>query len=361
MSLAAQTLSASTAKALDFVRDLELKGFEDVDPTILFVQTIDHLFDVLNSRRPNALGYKSPISLRNLRKTEEFLEIARELLCSIQVNGKDILSTNKNTGFIGFIFCIDSFIALSKELLSSNMAIPMRYVMGYSFSQDHLELLFNSIRGTLGWNNNPTPKQFQYIVRRLHAHVGVTGDSSGNCINFSDDIEVMDVIEEPEGGSNPPPSLFVRNAITYIAGFVIRKYLRHESCSDCRASLVASPNESLEMIEDQYFLTLKNNGGLLIPSSDVVKVLKLTESTFAALPLRKKTKQNVYTQVVNNIASSLFCTPHMLDTDHRSKLIRSLVYIYCDLRAFHVAKQVHLKRTNYARPRLTKRIHFLSQ
>lgn len=359
VSLAAQTLSASTAKALDFVRDLNYAGFEDVDPTIFFVETINRLFDVLNSRRPNAPGFKSPISLQNLHAIEEILSISREVLCCLKVGGKDLLSTNKNTGFLGFVYCIDSFLALSKELLNQT-GTPLKYVMAYCFSQDHLELIFNSIRGKLGWNNNPTPKQFAYIVRRFHAHVGVTGDSSGNCLNFSStDFEPLDVMENSQLISYPSP--FVCNVIAYIAGFVVRKYLMHESCPECRASLLASPSEHLQMPEDRHFLTLKNNGGLLIPSSDVIKVLKLCESAFSSLPLRRKTKQHVYTQVLNDISSSVFASSHMLESDHRCKCIRSLVYIYSDLRAFHLVRSTHLKGREYVRPKLSKRIHFLSQ
>uniref|UniRef100_A0AAV2J0S7 Transposable element P transposase-like RNase H C-terminal domain-containing protein n=1 Tax=Knipowitschia caucasica TaxID=637954 RepID=A0AAV2J0S7_KNICA len=42
-----------------------------------------------------------------------------------------------------------------------------RYVLTYRFSQDHLELLFNSIRASGGWNNNPSARQFQAIFRHL--------------------------------------------------------------------------------------------------------------------------------------------------------------------------------------------------
>lgn len=291
---------------------------------------------------------------------EEILSISREVLCCLKIEGKDLLCTNKSTGFIGFVFCIDSFLALSKDLLMAEAGASLKYVMGYSFSQDHIELLFNSIRGKLGWNNNPTPKQFGYIVRRLHAHVGVTGDSSGNCLNFADvDFEPLDVIENSQMISHLSP--FVCNIVTYIAGFVVRKYLMYDSCPECRASLLASPNESLEMPEDRHFLTLKNNGGLLLPSPDVVKVLKLSESAFAALPLRHKLKQHVYVQVLNNLSTSVFSSAHMLESDHRCKIIRSLVYIFCDLRAFHFAKLSCLKGSNYLRPKLTKQIHFLSQ
>ncbi|CAL8313710.1 unnamed protein product [Boreogadus saida] len=38
-----------------------------------------------------------------------------------------------------------------------------RYVPTYRFSQDHLELLFNSIRASGGWNNYPYAGQFKWV------------------------------------------------------------------------------------------------------------------------------------------------------------------------------------------------------
>ncbi|CAH2314951.1 Hypothetical predicted protein [Pelobates cultripes] len=40
--------------------------------------------------------------------------------------------------------------------------------------QDHLALLFNSIRASGGWNNNPSACQFQAIFRRLMVQCGVS-------------------------------------------------------------------------------------------------------------------------------------------------------------------------------------------
>lgn len=70
------------------------------------------------------------------------------------------------------------------------------------------------------------------------------------------------------------PSRFgglVENALVYIAGFVVRKVLRQLSCEVCRWSLVR------EAVPDScdtsyHLLTLKNNGGLVIPSLGTVKV-----------------------------------------------------------------------------------------
>ncbi|MEQ2161317.1 hypothetical protein GOODEAATRI_008465, partial [Goodea atripinnis] len=50
----------------------------------------------------------------------------------------------------------------------------------YRFSQDHLELLFNSIRASGGWNNNPSASQFQAIFCRLMVRCGVSPSEPGN-------------------------------------------------------------------------------------------------------------------------------------------------------------------------------------
>ena len=37
---------------------------------------------------------------------------------------------------------------------------PMKYILTYKFSQDHLELFFGAIRSSGGFNINPTAQQF---------------------------------------------------------------------------------------------------------------------------------------------------------------------------------------------------------
>lgn len=363
VSLAAQTLSSSVAKALDFVRDIGIHGYEDVDATILFLQTIDRLFDILNSRTPTASGYKRPINLSNYDHVKEFLSFAEELILGLEADDRPLVSSVRYTGFVGFLFCIRSFLNLSKELLTQ--AQPLKYVLSYKFSQDHIELLFNSIRGALGWNTNPTPKQFGFIIRRLHARVGITPDSNGNCINFSDDgcnddSKPSDVCEDQDDFLLPT-SAYLVNVIAYIGGFVVRKLLRHDNCPECRASLVASAYDSTMLTDELYFIRLRNNGGLLIPSPDVIKVLKIAESVFCSLPLRKQIPSVVTVRVLNALPFKVFSSDHMIENDHRSRTIRSLIHVYCNLRSHHLAKMKYLSNTRYKRHILTKQIHFLSQ
>ena len=63
----------------------------------------------------------------------------------------------------------------------------------------------------------------------------------------------------------------VENALVYIAGFVVRQILRKLSFAVCRWSLVRDAVPS-SFDKNFHLLTLKNNGGLVIPSLGTVKV-----------------------------------------------------------------------------------------
>ncbi|RXN38202.1 DNA transposase THAP9 isoform X2 [Labeo rohita] len=68
----------------------------------------------------------------------------------------------------------------------------------------------------------------------------------------------------------------VDNALVYISGFVVRRALKKLSCDVCRASLVT---DAASAIKDQsyHLLSLKNNGGLVIPSEGTVRVVRAAE------------------------------------------------------------------------------------
>jgi hypothetical protein len=48
-------------------------------------------------------------------------------------------------------------------------------------SQDHLELFFSAIRSALGYNNNPTAKQFSAAYKQLLIRHEIKG-VGGNCL-----------------------------------------------------------------------------------------------------------------------------------------------------------------------------------
>jgi hypothetical protein len=361
VALAAQTLSSSVAKALEFVHSLGIPDFNDVQGTVSFVRMIDQLFDILNSRTPTGKGFKQPITRRNFAQVSAFLDRAATFIANLKVNGVQIVRTTRGTGFIGFLFCIQSLLGVSRFLLVDGPH-PQRYVLTYRFSQDHLELFFNAIRGSLGWNNNPTATQLQYVMRRMHARVGITGDSDGNCLNFSGEVEdsppPIDIFEDDDF---VPLSPYITNIVAYISGFVVKKVLKHDKCPACRSALVMSPSQSFLLPEDRYFLRLKDNGGLVLPSSDVVAVLQQCESAYRNLTLRDRNPQDIFLRLFPTLPTSLFCNSHFQDGDHRARIIQSLTVAYCSLRSHHVARVSNLSDVTYRRFNFNKQVLFHSQ
>lgn len=299
----------------------------------------------------------------NFRNREaDLLEIRGYLLSLRTADGTPIVKSTNNTGFIGFVFCIQSLLNISRELLF-HPSHPFKYVLGYKFSQDHLELFFNAVRGTLGWNNSPTAKDFSYIFRRFLAHVGVQPDSSGNCTNFSEETEAdFSIIDHfsavPDFYAD---SEFVENVVSYISGFVVRKVLKHEACVFCRLALIDTPTCQNRFFDHRHFIRLKNNGGLLLPSEAVVNVLRIVERLYRCLPdLMANKPQRIFVKLFDELPDNLFSSMHMIETNHRLKLIRSLLFAYCHLRSFHVARRMNTGRVT-TRHRLTKCITFRSE
>lgn len=182
MALAAQLLSASVAKGLQLMVDLKVPGFRDASPTIQFIEMVDRAFDILNSRTPFSKGYKAPITPDNFEEIKTFAEDLASFFESLEdEDGNVIVKTRKSTGFIGFIFCLRSFVSIAHELLKND---SVKYVLAYKFSQDHLELFFNAIRRACGWNNNPTSMQFMNIYKRMLMRTSAPPSNSGNCVNF---------------------------------------------------------------------------------------------------------------------------------------------------------------------------------
>ena len=279
VKLAAQVMSSSVAKSLELASALNIDGFQDVKGTVYFIKTIDHLFDALNSRTPFGKGFKAPINPTNFSKLIAFFREVENLFHVLQYSNEQLISTNKATGFVGFLLCMKSIEQLVPLLFQSPVP-PFKYVLAYKFSQDHVELFFNAIRGHLGWNNNPSAVQFRFVYRRMLSRSGIVSFSDGNCVNFSnDDGEKKRVCLKK--------SIFYRpNIIVYIAGFVVRSVSKRMDCDECKLSLLSS-NVPSATDGDFLLLSLKNNAGLILPSKDTITLLKRADFYFRLLPQTK--------------------------------------------------------------------------
>jgi len=245
---------------------------------------------------------------------------------------------------------------------------------------------------TGGWNNNPNAIQFQTVFRRLLTRCGIKAGLSGNVVpqdNTSfvcltrDDQPVSDseavspfednhIILHDHDYMSPSINALVQNTVVYIAGWAVRKALRSLSCDVCRAALVTSHQPDFSGA--YHLLTLKNNGGLFVPSEGVVKVLMVAEKRVRLLSSVCRASNNVTSlQVITAVCDAVGSNDvfdlgdHITDTqhgidNHHYKTMRVLVEIYVDLRLHHIAKLHTIRLHNSSvRHKLTKTILFKGQ
>ena len=162
VKLAAQVISDSVADAIEYYdKTLKLKQFENSEGTVRFLRIFNKLFDLLNSRNPFGKYSKAPMKQSNDHIWQEVLSVSENYILKLKsTNGSLMYSNDKKiTGFIGFLINIYSVRHIYMKYVGPEK--PLKYLLMYKLSQDHLELFFGSARAKGGFNNNPTAVQFR--------------------------------------------------------------------------------------------------------------------------------------------------------------------------------------------------------
>ncbi|GBM17658.1 DNA transposase THAP9, partial [Araneus ventricosus] len=371
VKLAAQVLSNSVADALLYLaNDLKLEEFQGCEATVEFLKIFNNLFDVLNSRNFLSKGFKAPFSGENKKKTiSSFFSKAENYIkeLKIKAGAQSILSSNRKTGFLGFLLCIKSIEGIYDALIEKKK--NLNFLLTYKLSQDHLELFFSAIRSRGGFNNNPTSKQFKAAYRRLLCHTNVSFFLNGNCLAL-DNTSVLEVSSsntytkqinryfncdsnnesESEINIDDPLKSFTTlckyadDVVIYIAGFVAKKLKSAIKCSHCSIAIGQEACESA-------LITRKNRGSLISPNKDIVGICRAAEKSFrraqAQNILRKKHIMNIlitYTilQVEKNVFTNL--SHHIINQspleNHRIFLIKSISFEYLRIRLYSYGKEI---------------------
>lgn len=168
----------------------------------------------------------------------------------------------------------------------------------------------------------------------------------------------------------PVLSSYVENVTVYISGFVIRKLLPKLKCPDCRLLLVDVNNSSASSTS---FLNLKNNGGLVIPSQAVVKIVHAAEQNLRMLiPVAKPV--HAIAQLGRKLELAVLhdtttmrpfgSNNHVEDTidgidNHVSTLTSLIVRFFLQIRIYHIAKSWNMNQKGQTiRQSMTKLILF---
>jgi hypothetical protein len=381
VNLAAQVFSSSVADAIEYCnKDLKLPQFQGSEPTVKFIRLFDRLFDVLNSRNPCGKNYKAPLRVGNKTDWDTFLDGAYGYILGLKsADGQLMHTTRRKTGFIGFIVAIKSIKGLFHDLIERTDA-PMKYLLTYKFSQDHLELFFGAIRSAGGFNNNPTAQQFVSAYKRLLMRSSIEGDN-GNCekrdptaiLYVLDDtckinnqeisisraamIRKYDLVERQPLATDhdycDSPNIvclseYKKAAISYIGGYVAQMVKKQVPCITCCQAL-GSRNHTA----DASFLKLKDRGFLFKATPSVLMVCEETEkcfqrmlmSTGGNLPRCKGLTDAISVAVLGNLDRAKVFTDldnHMLEMavneNHTFILIKVIAKCYCKVRLHHLGK-----------------------
>jgi hypothetical protein len=177
--LAAQVLSHSVAAGISMqvaTKQLPLTAHG----TATFVENMDTVFDLLNSRQLTAdRPARCAITNRNDH-------LNRLMMLESWIRGWQFEGAHSKTSIKyhwGLLASVSSIMSLSTELLSEGF----QFVCTPRFNQDCVENFFAAIRSKNGWHENPNAVQFMSAFRNAIVLSSLDAQSSGrNCIDDDD-------------------------------------------------------------------------------------------------------------------------------------------------------------------------------
>ena len=135
---------------------------------------------------------KAPLTMETYAGHKKILEDAINFLVGLKdCQGNQMLKSPKKTGFLGWCLSSHSFLSLYDSLVGYSPGSRLRYLLGYKFSQDHLELFFSAVRARGGFNDNPTALQFKSAYKRLLLRHEIQ-HGGGNCL-LLDNTEILHI------------------------------------------------------------------------------------------------------------------------------------------------------------------------
>jgi hypothetical protein len=252
--------------------------------------------------------------------------------------------------------------------------------LNYKWSQDHCELLNAAIRGRCGKNTNPDVLQFKSALKKLLLHASVTASKYSNCLAFDSDVvspifslkwtknrSAMSEEEDPMDDDHSTMDLNLLDnfavsenkeaILTYIGGSIVRKLCKAIDCAQCREAMMAD-----DITKRNYSLiSLKDNGGLVYPSDDVVTILIVCEKYFHChvrgvdghgMNSSKKLQATLFRDIVRELSTTrpgkiLFTSllQHDLDTHsmtedyHSTQVMKAIIKSFLKMRLLRYAQQ----------------------
>lgn len=402
VKLAANIFSHSVASAVRTVcKSRELKSCS-ANNTADFVETINNIFDSLNSRvlkDPNP--HRRPLSVfansTSLKTLNDGLEYFKDIEVYSNESGDEENKKKNQKGdeekkkrnniycIGGFIWSIRSILLLWDDLKKEGV----KYLLTGFINQDALENFFSVIRNRGGYNPMPSVRQFRISMQHNMFIRLQTGVESANCQD--DEAETLDVneqsllVDETQSDeefienemseidiSQPSTSELVQQiklnnadltippvlsncenlesgSTVYLAGYIAFKLLKKYNCKTCIENIV-KPNEKISS-KNEFYLLSKDYGAeeithLKRPTDCFVqfvyKLLTLFNSLFSKYKCRLFVVKNITNDLISQTEMDFkkFCKEH---TKYGMNLL-IMLKIYRSLK--NVSEDMESKRLN---------------
>lgn len=186
VDLAAQTLSAATADAIEFLKENNVSGFLNATGTVIFTRFFNSLFDIFNSKSDEQINFKRALSSENKAEIFDFCQKGIEYIKGLTFTDdknktRRAYESGIKTAFVGFIIDIRSLFMLYDKYVDE--LGEMKSIKTFALCQDFLEIFFGKIRSFGGYNdNNPTHEQFVSAYRKIVINETIMVSKHGNCL-----------------------------------------------------------------------------------------------------------------------------------------------------------------------------------
>lgn len=124
--------------ALMFYKD-NVDDFKDCTATAKFINIINDIFDILNSRSTLAPGYKKALCTAIIHKVLEMFEISLDYVMNLKLSNGNFVVLYRKTDFIGFIIGLQRALNMFEDLSGKE---KFRFMCLYKINQDFLETFF---------------------------------------------------------------------------------------------------------------------------------------------------------------------------------------------------------------------------
>lgn len=372
VKLAAQLFSKSVSDSLNFLSTFH--EFKNCEATAEFALKINDLFDIFNSKESDSpTTFKNMLTKNSSKEIFTFLDQTAEYLKSLQLKKKNILQSQKKTGFKGFLINIMNLKSLYNLYVETDLidGIPT-----FQISQDLLESFFGRIRSLNGCSDNPTVTQFTSAFRKLLIHNEITSSDFANC---EDNLSIFSVssrrkTHQKENDDLPTPDDEVFEAMEEIP--INENNFLMDCCEELTISSIASSIEKKIQLSGRFECecvnVLKLNekvsgltvGETIAPCLSTLYACKIANTCFNQC--RNQLTFNYDALLIRVLEcldfENIFTDYFMCDESHKIGFIKYIVEEFIRLQATYIAKNITLvEQKVMCRNFLKKKIHFLGQ